>query len=152
MPGAYKTDVRYVSHVSGVKYIYADTLPVAVRRFVIHPIDAIQAATGLPVKTHLHEKILTKISPGDLIPGAEWDLAYDPPLQIPDPIMSWDAPSADCAVFLSAVIALKNAVNRDIARHFISHVRSGEMDDNVVRAVEWLVMLAERAEDLANGA
>jgi hypothetical protein len=145
--------MRYVRQgQDGVKYVYADSLPNHRRRFVVHPLAAIEAATGLPVEAHLHEKILKQITPGDLILGAIWDPIYEPPpMDVPQP-SAWDAPPADRAAFLSAVVALREAVNRNVAKHFVAHARAGEMDDNIVQAVEWLVTLAERAEDLADGA
>lgn len=146
--GAYKIDMRYVRDKGGVKYVYPDSLPLQVRRFVVHPIEDLEAATGLPVKAHLHAKVLEQVTPGKLIPGANWDPVYEPPPpDVPPPPVAWDAPKTARVIFLAAVDSLGKALDGDIIRHVNTHVQVGDMEDEVVKAMEWLIMIHARLID-----
>lgn len=150
MTGAYKTTVRYVPDGGGVRIEYRSALPPAARHFVIHDVDAMQAATAEDITVLLHWRILKHVTPGQFISGAKWfpDYVWPSPA-VPPGVVVNPAPVAEQAAFVSAVQAVKAATNKNIAKHYLTHVRAREMDDPVVRAVEWLTDMVARAEELA---
>lgn len=149
MAGAYLVNMRYVDVNGGVEPVYPDELPPLARRFVLHDPDAWNAKTGLDVETPLSDRILKHVTAGDPILGATWDPDAPTPVSpAPPPIVAWDAPAEERAAFLTAVLDLKAAVNRNIARHYVTHVKTDDVEDNVVKAVEYIFSLAEIAEGL----
>jgi len=149
MAGAYIVDMRYVNAGGGVDPVYPAALPALPRRFVLHNPDDWNAKTGDIVQTPLSDRILKHVTAGDPIPGATWDPDAPTPVPpAPPPIVAWDAPAGERAAFLTAVLDLRAAVNGRIKRHYVTHVKTGDMEDNVVRAVEYVLSLANIAEDL----
>jgi hypothetical protein len=150
--GAYKTTMKYVRTPSGsTDYQYRDALPAMARRFVHHDNAAAHTPTGESVPVVLRKEIFAEMArrgmkPGDKIPGTLWDPDYVWPPPAPHEPVRTPAPHAEQDAFVATVQSVKAAVNGNIARHYRTHRDLPE--DRVTQAVEWLIGLAERAEEI----
>jgi len=151
--GRYVTRCRYHEWNGGRRIEYEPTLHPRAPGFVVHDPDAIEAATGEWVPVPLDKAIfryLAKLGkkPGDSIPGTAWQPNYIWPTPEPVEPVRYPAPQGEQDAFVAATIALKATVTPAIAKHYRTHLDLPE--DLVMQAAEWLIGLADRAEEIAD--